>query len=102
MIYVIATIELAPGTRSAFLAEFTKVVPLVHAEAGCIEYGPTIDAETDLEYQHRIGPDRVTIVEKWTSIDTLRAHGTSAHMQAYRERVKGLLRGREIRILEHP
>jgi len=102
MICVIATIELAPGTRSAFLAEFAKVVPLVHAEAGCIEYGPTIDAETDLEYQHRIGPDRVTIVEKWESIDTLRAHGTSTHMQAYRDRVKDFLRGREIRILRQP
>ncbi|MEO8306263.1 MAG: putative quinol monooxygenase [Betaproteobacteria bacterium] len=102
MIYVIATIQVAPGTRSAFLAEFAKVMPLVHAEAGCIEYGPTIDAETDIATQHRIGPDTVTIIEKWESVDTLRAHGMSAHMLAYRERVKDYTRGREIRILKHP
>ena len=99
MLYVIATIDVAPGTRGAFLAEFAKVVPLVHAEAGCIEYGPTVDAETDIASQFRIGPDRVTIVEKWESVDTLRAHDSAPHMQAYRARVKDYLCGREIRIL---
>ncbi len=34
MIHVIATIELNPGTREAFLEEFRKLVPLVRAEAG--------------------------------------------------------------------
>ena len=66
---------------------------------GCIEYGPTIDADTDLASQHRIGPDTVTIVEKWESVDHLRAHGVSAHMKAYGERVKDYMRGREIRVL---
>jgi len=100
MIYVIATLDLAPGTRSAFLAEFAKVVPLVHAEAGCIEYAPVIDADTDIPSQHRMGPDRVTIVEKWASVDALRAHDSAAHMQAYRARVKDYVRGKEIRVLE--
>lgn len=100
MIYVIATLEMAPGTRGAFLAEFAKVVPLVHAEAGCIEYAPAIDADTDIPSQHRIGPDRVTIVEKWDSVETLRAHDTSPHMQAYRGRVKEYVRGKEIRMLQ--
>ena len=46
MIHVIATVELNPGTRDKFLAEFRKIIPDVKAEAGCIEYGPAIDAET--------------------------------------------------------
>ena len=100
MVYVIATLEFAPGKRAAFLDEFAKVVPLVHAEQGCIEYVPTVDADTDIASQHRIGPDRVTIVEKWSSVAALRAHDTSAHMQAYRTRVKDFVRGKEIRILE--
>ena len=99
MIHVIATLELAPGMRAAFLAEFAKVVPLVHAEQGCIEYLPIVDADTDIASQHRMGPDSVTIVEKWASVAALRAHDTSAHMQAYRARVKEYLRGREIRIM---
>jgi quinol monooxygenase YgiN len=99
MIYVIATLELAPGKRPAFLAEFAKIVPLVHAEEGCIEYLPVVDADTDIASQHRIGPHSVTILEKWASIDALRAHDTSAHMQAYRTQVREYLRGREIRIM---
>jgi quinol monooxygenase YgiN len=100
LVYVIATIELAPGKRSAFLAEFAKVMPLVQAEQGCIEYVPTVDADTDIASQHRIGADRVTIVERWASVDALRAHDTAPHMQAYRGRVKDLVRGKEIRILK--
>ena len=100
MVYVIATLEFAPGMRSAFLAEFAKVVPLVHAEHGCVEYVPVVDADTDIPSQHRMGPDRLTIVERWESVDALRAHDTSAHMQAYRGRVKEYVRGKEIRILK--
>lgn len=100
MVYVIATLELATGTRPAFLAEFAKVMPLVHAEQGCIEYVPTIDADTDIASQHRMGAHRVTIVERWASVDALGAHDTAAHMQAYRGRVKDYVRGKEIRILK--
>jgi quinol monooxygenase YgiN len=100
MIYVIATLDLAPGTRSAFLAEFAKVVPLVRAENGCIEYAPAIDADTDIPSQARMGPDRVTIVEKWASVDALRAHDAAPHMQAYRGRVKDYVRSKEIRMLK--
>ena len=45
MIHVIATIDLVEGQRAAFLKEFHALVPLVRAEAGCLEYGPAIDAE---------------------------------------------------------
>jgi len=100
VVYVIATLEFAPGKRSAFLAEFAKFVSLVHAEQGCIEYVPVIDMDTDIASQHRKGPDSLTIVEKWASVDALRAHDTSAHMQAYRARVKDYVRSKEIRIMK--
>ena len=99
MIHVIATVELAPGTRDAFLAEFRKVVPDVLREAGCIEYGPTLDAETDIPNQYRIGNDRVTIIEKWDSVPALKAHAVAPHMQAYRARVKEYVKGMELRVL---
>lgn len=99
MIHVIATLDLASGTRAAFLDAFAKVVPLVHAEAGCLGYEPTIDADTDLAMQSRMGPDRVTVVERWSSLDALRAHAAAPHMQAHRARVKDFVRGREIRVL---
>ncbi|HEY5929500.1 MAG TPA: putative quinol monooxygenase [Burkholderiales bacterium] len=99
MIHVIATVELNPGTRDKFLAEFRKLIPDVKAEVGCIEYGPTIDAETDIPIQFKIGPDKVTIIEKWEDAAALKAHGVAPHMQAYRARVKGFVRGMELRVL---
>ena len=100
MIHVIATISLNPGTRDAFVAEFKQIVPAVHAEEGCIEYGPTIDATTDIGAQHTLGADTVVIVEKWSSIDTLKAHSVAPHMLEYREKVKDYVAGMELRILE--
>ena len=99
MIHVIATIELAPGSRDAFLAEFGKLIPDVKAEAGCIAYGPAVDAETDIPTQARIGADKVVIVEQWESVAMLKAHAVAPHMQAYRVRVKEFVKGMELRVL---
>lgn len=99
MIHVIATLDLASGTRAAFLEAFAEVVPLVRAEPGCLGYEPTVDADTDLAMQSRKEPDRVTVVERWSSLDALKAHDAAPHMQAHRARVGHFMRGREIRIL---
>ncbi|MEO8009018.1 MAG: putative quinol monooxygenase [Betaproteobacteria bacterium] len=99
MIHVIATVDLAPGTRDKFLAEFRKLIPDVRAEAGCIEYGPAIDAETDIALQFKLGADRVVVIEKWETVAALKAHGIAPHMQAYRARVKEYVRGMELRVL---
>jgi quinol monooxygenase YgiN len=100
MIHVIATVTLESGKREAFLQEFRQIMPKVHAEQGCIEYGPTIDTDTDLEVQHRMGTDSVTIIEKWENLDALKAHMTAPHMLEYRGKVKDFVRNTEIRILD--
>jgi quinol monooxygenase YgiN len=99
MIHVIATVELAPGTREKFLTEFRNVMPAVRAEAGCIEYGPAVDADTDIPIQFRIGADKVVVIEKWESVAALKAHGVAPHMQAYRVKVQDCVRGMELRVL---
>ncbi len=99
MIHVIATVELAPGTREKFLTEFRKLVPDVRAEAGCLEYGPAVDAETDIATQSRVGADRVVVIEKWENVGALKAHSVAPHMQAYRAKVKDYVRGMELRVL---
>ena len=48
MIHVLATIHLQPGQRTQFLEEFHRLMPHVHAEAGCLEYGPAIDVQAGL------------------------------------------------------
>jgi quinol monooxygenase YgiN len=99
MVHVIATVELHPGTRDKFLAEFRKLIPDVKAEVGCIEYGPTVDADTDIAIQYKLGPDRVVVVEKWENVAALKAHGVAPHMQAYRGKVKDYVKGMELRVL---
>jgi len=99
MIHVIATVDLAPGTREKFLSEFRKLIPDVHAEAGCIEYGPAVDAESHIPIQFRIGADKVVVIEKWETVAALKAHGVAPHMQAYRAKVKDFVKGMELRVL---
>ena len=100
MILVLVTVEVKDAQRDRFLEEFAKIVPLVRAEAGCIEYGPTLDAETDIEGQ--VGPREnvVTIVEKWESLEHLKAHLTAPHMLEYRPKVKPLLAQTRLQILK--
>jgi quinol monooxygenase YgiN len=100
MVHVIATIELTPGRREAFLDEFRRVVPLVRAEAGCLEYGPAVDVPAGLAGQVPPRADVVTVVEKWESLDALRAHLGAAHMLEYRGRVKDLVARVGLQVLQ--
>lgn len=100
MIHVLATVELNPGTREQFLAEFHGVMPAVHAEIGCVAYGPAVDATTDLPQQQRLGDNFVVIVEQWESLEALKAHLVAPHMLAYRERVKPFVANVRLQILQ--
>jgi len=100
VIHVIATIELAPGAREAFLTEFRKIIADVRAEQGCIEYGPAVDALTDLTNQAHLGPDKVVVVEKWEDLAALKAHSVAPHMQAYRVKVTEFVRGVNLLVLD--
>ncbi len=99
MIHVIATIQLAPGTRTQFLEEFRQVVPLVRAEAGCLEYGAAVDEPTALRAQELVGEDTVIVVEKWESVAALEAHLRAPHMEEYRGRVGNFVRGVQLHVL---
>ena len=100
MIHVIATIEIVPGKRAEYLQAFHELVPHVLAEDGCIEYGPTIDIETPIEIQDPLRENIVTVVEKWETIESLVAHLQAKHMQENREKVKDMLAGIKIQILQ--
>ncbi|MGW2372060.1 MULTISPECIES: putative quinol monooxygenase [Kitasatospora] len=67
---VIATIKTKPGRREEVLAAFEKHSPEVHAEPGCELYAV------------HAGPDRVTVVEKWTDQASLDAHSAGASLAA--------------------
>ena len=100
MIHVIASIRLNAGCRDRFLEEFHKLVPTVHQEQGCLEYGPTVDVDSGIAAQGAAREEVVTIVEKWESLEALQVHLTADHMTEYRERVKDLVQGIELQILQ--
>lgn len=100
MIHVIATIELIPGGREKFLAAFHALMPEVHAEDGCIDYGPTVDVRTSIGAQIPYREDVVVIVEKWRDLPALEAHLVAPHMTPYRAEVKPLVVSTKLQVLE--
>ena len=100
MIFVVATIDLRPGTRAALLAEFRKVVPLVRAEAGCLEYGPAVDVASGIAAQPPVRDDTVVVIEKWADLPALQAHLTAPHMTDWRARVKDFVAGLRLDVLQ--
>jgi quinol monooxygenase YgiN len=99
MIHVIALITAKSGKREEVLKHFRANVPAVRAERGCIEYGAAIDAEPALPIQTKYGPDTFVVVEKWDSLDALKAHAAAPHMKEYGAKTKELLASRVIHIL---
>jgi quinol monooxygenase YgiN len=100
MVHVVATITLVAGKREAFLKEFKALVPAVLAEQGCIEYGPTVDLQTNVPVQPPVRDDVVTVVEKWQDIPSLEAHLVAPHMLGYRVKVKDLVRSTQVLVLQ--
>ena len=97
-VHVIAIITAKPGKREEVLANFNANVPAVHAEDGCIEYGAVIECE-GVGFAKAFGPDTFLVVEKWASLDHLKAHAVTPHMKAYSEKNKDLLADRTIHVM---
>ena len=99
MIHVIAVITAKPGKRDSVLQAFRANVPAVRAEQGCIEYGAAVDFENGPKFQKPYGPDCFVVIEKWESMDALKAHGAAPHMVAYAAKTKDMIESRVIHIL---
>jgi quinol monooxygenase YgiN len=99
MIHVVAVITCKPGTRPQFLTAFHANMPAVHAEDGCIEYQPVVDADGFGAFQTKYGPDSVVVIEKWRDASALKAHAAAPHMAAYSAKVKDIVAARTIHVL---
>jgi quinol monooxygenase YgiN len=100
MIHVIATIQTKAGRRQELITAFQALVPEVRAEAGCIEYGPTVDVDSGIAGLPAPRGDVVTVVEKWDDIAALKAHLAAPHMLSYRETVKDIVESVAIHVLQ--
>jgi quinol monooxygenase YgiN len=99
MIHVVAVITAKPGMRESILQAFHANVLAVKAEQGCIEYGAAVDFEEGPKFQTKYGPDTFLVLEKWASMDALKAHAAAPHMAAYGAKTKDLIASRLIHIL---
>lgn len=99
MVTVIASIYVKAGKVQEFLQILKDNVPNVVAEAGCIEYAPTVDIDAGLPVQ-KLDEKVVTIIEKWQSLDALKAHLGTPHMLEYREKVKDLVEDVSLKVLQ--
>ncbi len=99
MIHVIAIITAKPGMRDSILEAFRANMPAVHAEQGCIEYAPAVDAEGIGPFQAPLGPDAFMVIEKWESAAALQAHAAAPHMAAYAAKTREMVASRVIHVL---
>jgi quinol monooxygenase YgiN len=100
MICVIATMEVAAGRRQELLGLLQSVMPKVRAEPGCIEYAPMIDIRSGISLQGPVRGNVVVLIEKWESVDALKAHLKTLHMVEYFEQVEELQLSLDLQIVE--
>jgi len=98
MIHVLASIQVKPGQKASFLNFFKANIPNVLQEKGCVEYNPTFDIDAQIPRQV-LSDNAVTIIEKWESLEDLKAHLQAPHMLAYRDQVKDLVEGSSLKVL---
>ncbi|NIV98290.1 antibiotic biosynthesis monooxygenase [Candidatus Saccharibacteria bacterium] len=100
MIHVIATIELKPNCREAYLTVLKDNVPKVKAEAGCLAYEPALDIDSGLPVQGPVRENVVTVVvEAWESLEHLVAHLKTPHMLSYRDAVTDYVENVSVRVM---
>jgi quinol monooxygenase YgiN len=99
MIVVIALIHVKADKVDDFLEVFKDNMAMVRKERGCIEYFPAIDIQTNLPAQ-TLDKNVITIIEKWENPEALYDHLVSAHMLAYREKVKDIVVETSVKILK--
>ena len=83
-VYVLCRFDLKPDADvSDYVSRTLSVVPAVLAENGCQMYTLLKDADTDWEKPMRFGERTLWMIEKWDSIEALKAHLDAPHMKAF-------------------
>lgn len=100
MIYVVATIELAEGTRDPFLATQRELLPLVRAEAGCVAYVPSVDVPLADPARSPPRTNCIVMHEQWESLPALKAHLTAPHMAEFRTKVQAMVKNVKVEVFE--
>ena len=100
MIYAIVTSDIVTGGMEEFLNACRVLRPQALAEEGCLGYEYTAEVQSTLDAQDPVDTNRVTLIEKWESLEALSAHGTQAHTKAFVKKVGQVRRKMTIRVTE--
>jgi quinol monooxygenase YgiN len=76
MIYVVATTQVKPESRDAFIKGAKECIAATRKEKGCISY----ENHTSIN-----DPNLFVVVERWETREDLNAHGRAPHMKVWRE-----------------
>ncbi|MGX7741348.1 putative quinol monooxygenase [Rhodopseudomonas parapalustris] len=76
MIYVVATTQVKPESRDAYIAGAKACIAETRKEKGCISYENHISIND---------PNTFVVVERWESREDLNAHARAPHMKVWRE-----------------
>jgi quinol monooxygenase YgiN len=94
MIHVLAMITAKPGMRERILEAYRGNVANVRAEAGCLAYEAVVDVPGMPSIFAQFG------VERWESVEALRAHAVAPHMKAYASQIEPFTASRAIHVLQ--
>jgi quinol monooxygenase YgiN len=83
MVHLVVTFIIKDGMMDAYLAEVAKLRPLVLAEKGCVEYTYLKEIQTPFKIQEPVQENRLTLIERWESMEALETHSKSPHMAQY-------------------
>jgi len=100
MIHVLAIITAKPGMRDRILEAWRGNADAVRAEDGCIAYDAVVDVRDGGAGFAQFGADTFVVVERWASMEALRAHAVAPHMKAYAGKVKDYTANRAIHVLD--
>lgn len=91
MIIVIGRAEVDPSRIPALQPALDAMMRATWEESGCLSYSMAVENAVE---------GIVTIVERWTDIDALRAHFATPHMQAFNATIKGAARSIDVKMYD--
>lgn len=74
MVYVVVTMQIKKGRVDEFLKMAEELSGFIVKEPGCLAFDFTREVKSPLGIQEPIDPDRVTLIERWESMEALEVH----------------------------
>lgn len=100
-VFVLCRFDLKAGAdRKAYVGKTLDVVPTVRNEEGCRDYTLLEDAKTDWDAPQRFGERTLWMLERWDSVDALKAHLQTPHMKAFGPTVRDMRENGTFHVLQ--